>query len=133
MKMNKKGISPLIGTALLVVIIVIMVLLIMSYVSRTIDRELQEKAKETNKTSEIYFKSYNSTDVGLQLIRRVSYPTSLEFHADRILFTDKELTITFTEFDSNKVYFMNFDNYDKIIWNIGNRSWTYVKEVKNGR
>ncbi len=46
--MNKKGISPLIGTVLLVAIVIAMILIIMPWVTRTI-REQQTKTAEASR------------------------------------------------------------------------------------
>ena len=82
----------------------------------------ENKFNITNQPPKLFFKEYKSSDLYLR-IELTNLPRDIIFYTDEVSFRDGNINLTFGE----KVGMFNFDNFDRVIWNIGNRSWTYKK------
>ena len=66
----------------------------------------------------------------------MTVPVGIIFYADYLKFEDGHMTVGFDGKDHIKIFnesitLESFDNFSYIEWNIGNESWTYVKEVND--
>lgn len=91
------------------VVLTVIIILAITFISVGISLFLPNETEEHIEESLLFIKS------------NITLPREITFFADEMIFTDGNITITW-----NESGVLSLENFDNMIWNIGNKTFTYA-------